>query len=193
MPNNYQKRIAGPLLAVLSVVTAGTLLSGCGSGDAAADSPNSGPSSSSSSSGTSNSGVAYAQCMRKNGVTNFPDPEEQSGGGVKLVIPEGVDQNSPTFKSAQSACQSLLYQGDTGDAAGSRDFDATKVAAWAKCIRENGVPNFPDPEVNGNTIVIDVNKAGLTGRDDPNFTKAAEACYSIRPGGTLAFMGGPQQ
>ncbi|MGW1610459.1 hypothetical protein ACWCQZ_13820 [Streptomyces sp. NPDC002285] len=183
----------GPLLAVLSVVTAGTLLAGCSSGEKDAAVTGQGDSETSSSNGTESAGVAYAQCMREHGVSEFPDPEKDSGGGVKLVIPEGVDQNSPTFKSAQSACQGLLYQGDTGDAAGSRDFDATKVAAWAKCIRENGLPNFPDPQVNGNTIVIDANASGLSGRDDPKFSKAAEACYSIRPGGTLAFMGGPQQ
>ncbi|MBE8477050.1 hypothetical protein IQ210_39490 [Streptomyces sp. 3R004] len=194
MPNNHQKRVTGPLLAVLSVMTAGALLAGCSSGeeDATVTSEGGANSSSSSAGGTESAGVAYAQCMREHGVSEFPDPEKDSGGGVKLVIPQGVDQNSPTFKSAQSACQGLLYQGDTGDAAGSRAFDATKVAAWAKCIRENGVPNFPDPQVNGNTIVIDANASGLTGRDDPKFSKAAEACYSIRPGGTLAFMGGPQ-
>lgn len=202
MPNYHQKRMARPLLLALSVVAAGALVAGCsdsGSSDASTSVGGSDPSSSSSSgsSGSSDSsssaGVAYAKCMREHGVSNFPDPTEDSGGGVKLVIPQGVDQNSPTFKSAQSACQSLLYQGDTGDAAGSRAFDATKVAAWAKCIRENGVPNFQDPQVNGNTIIIDANAAGLSGRDDPKFSKAAEACYSIRPGGTLAFMGGPQQ
>jgi hypothetical protein len=131
--------------------------------------------------------------MREHGVSNFPDPEQDSGGGMKVVIPQSVDQTSTTFKSAQSACQNLLYQGDSGDAAGTRAFDATKVAAWAKCIRKNGLPNFPDPKVNGNAIIIDANAAGVTGRDDPKFSKAAEACYSIRPGGMLAFNVGPQQ
>ncbi|MFD7132156.1 hypothetical protein [Streptomyces sp. NPDC059894] len=193
MPNKLQKRMAGPVLAVLSVLTAGTILVGCSSdSDSDNASDNGQGSTSNSSSDSSNSGVAYSQCMRENGVSNYPDPEEDSQGRVQLTVPEDVDQNSPTFKSAQSACQSLLVQGDTGAAANSRDFDATKVAAWAKCIRENGMPNFQDPEVDGSTIIIDADAAGISGQDDPNFAKATSACYSIRPGGSLMVMGGGQ-
>ncbi|MEV7394115.1 MULTISPECIES: hypothetical protein [unclassified Streptomyces] len=199
MSNQHRKQLSGPLLPALSVVAAGALLVGCssdsGSNDAFTGKQGSTPSSSSSSSsssGTGSAGVAYAKCMREHGVPNFPDPEQDAGGGVKLVVPEGVDPNSPTFTSAQSACQDLLYQGDTGDGAGSRAFDATKVAAWAKCIREHGLPNFPDPVVDGNTIVIDADAAGLSGRDDPKFSKATQACYSIRPGGSLFVRNGAQ-
>lgn len=199
MPNHHHKRLSGPLLLALSVATAATLLAGCssdsGSNNASTGDQGSNPSSSNTSNtsnGTNNAGVAYAKCMREHGVSDFPDPEQDSGGGVKLVVPKSVDQSSPTFKSAQSACQDLLYQGDTGDGAGSRAFDATKVAAWAKCIREHGLPNFPDPEVNEDTIVIDADAAGLSGRDDPKFSKATEACYSIRPGGSLLVRRGAQ-
>lgn len=196
MPNYHRKRVAGPLLLTLSAVTAGIFVVGCSSdsgSSASGDIPGSDHTSSSSTSNTNNAGVAYAKCMREHGVSNFPDPDQASSGGMKVVVPKSVDQTSTTFKSAQAACQNLLYQGNAGNAAGTRPFDATKVAAWAKCLRQNGLPNFPDPQVNGDAIIIDANAAGVTGRDDPKFAKAAAACYSIRPGGMLAFSMGPQQ
>lgn len=183
--------MAGPVLAVLSVFTAGTILLGCSSDPGSTDAFDDGQGSSNSSGDSGNSGVAYSQCMRENGVSDFPDPEEDSQGRVRLAVPEDIDQNSPTFKSARSACQSKLFQGD-GDSAASKTFDATKVAPWAKCVRENGMPDFPDPEVQGSTIVIDADEAGISGLDDPTFDKATSACYSIRPGGSLMVTGGRQ-
>ncbi len=48
--------------------------------------------------------------MRTHGVPNFPDPTF-SGGGVKMTLKaggaNGIDPNSPQFKAAQKACQSL--------------------------------------------------------------------------------------
>jgi hypothetical protein len=47
--------------------------------------------------------------MRSHGLANFPDPQT-SGNGIGLTIGKnsGIDPNSPQFKSAQHACQSLL-------------------------------------------------------------------------------------
>jgi hypothetical protein len=53
--------------------------------------------------------LKFAQCMRKNGVPNFPDP--QNG---QTVIGGGVDPNSPQFQSAIQACQKLIPGGITG-------------------------------------------------------------------------------
>ncbi len=58
----------------------------------------------------------YAQCMRANGVPNYPDP--QSNG--QFLIQPGEDlpsRNSPQFISANKACQHLLPDG--GDSSGT--------------------------------------------------------------------------
>jgi hypothetical protein len=58
--------------------------------------------------------IKFARCMRSHGVTDLPDPmppgtapktqsQRGSGGGG----PSGIDPNSPVFKKAQQACQSL--------------------------------------------------------------------------------------
>ena len=50
------------------------------------------------------SALAFAACMRKNGVPNFADPQFMSGGRVFEKISSGVDPNSPMFQAAQQKC-----------------------------------------------------------------------------------------
>lgn len=52
--------------------------------------------------------LKFAQCMRKHGVTNYPDPSANSSGGPQSVTQYGIDPNSPIFQAANSACSSLL-------------------------------------------------------------------------------------
>jgi hypothetical protein len=55
--------------------------------------------------------VKYAQCMRAHGVPNFPDPHSTNGGigtpsGIGFDM-SGINQNSPQYRAASQACQSL--------------------------------------------------------------------------------------
>lgn len=52
--------------------------------------------------------LKFAACMRKNGVANFPDP--QNGA---FLAGRDIDPNSPQFKSAMAACRKLLPGGVT--------------------------------------------------------------------------------
>jgi len=51
--------------------------------------------------------LRYSQCMRAHGIKDFPDP---TNGGLQLKAGPGsdLDPNSPTFQSAQNACQHYL-------------------------------------------------------------------------------------
>jgi hypothetical protein len=44
--------------------------------------------------------LRYAECMRRHGVTNFPDP--LPGGGFSF--PSTINPQSPTFQAADNAC-----------------------------------------------------------------------------------------
>ena len=50
--------------------------------------------------------LAHAQCMRKHGVPNFPDPTVSSNGGaiVQRSGGEGLNPRSPAFQQAQKLC-----------------------------------------------------------------------------------------
>lgn len=50
---------------------------------------------------------AFAECMRRNGVEEFPDPE--AGGGIMIDGDAGaLDPSSEEFKAAQEACRGEL-------------------------------------------------------------------------------------
>lgn len=58
--------------------------------------------------------LKYAECMQAHGEPNFPDP---SANGA-FSIPNSIDQNSATFKSAESACKSLRPLGGAAPGGG---------------------------------------------------------------------------
>ena len=60
--------------------------------------------------------LAVSACIRKHGITDFPDPTTSppsnpagyrgimTFGGSFLAIPQSIDTNSPTFERAAAAC-----------------------------------------------------------------------------------------
>ncbi|AZM57029.1 hypothetical protein DMA15_34380 [Streptomyces sp. WAC 01529] len=176
------KRAVAPALLAASVFVTGAALTGC-SGDSSAASKE----KEASPTSAFDRALAYSECMRSNGVPDFPDPQQDTGG-VKLTPEGNADPNSEGFKKAVEACQDKAPQGlgGGGGGGGGEAIDSAKVAAWAKCLRKNGVPKFPDPEINGGTMNIDLVGAGV----DPQsaaFTKAMQTCQSKYPGGGVMF------
>jgi hypothetical protein len=89
--------------------------------------------------------VKFAQCMRENGVSEFPDPDASGNLTIDGVLNgSGIDSNSPAWKGAIDACKDLQPPGFTGG--GERSAGQQEAALrFAQCIRENGVEDFPDP------------------------------------------------
>ena len=54
-----------------------------------------------------------------------------------------LDPNAPAFKQAISACKSLEPAGFEGGARSTQQQSA--ALKFARCIRDNGVTDFPDP------------------------------------------------
>lgn len=150
-----------PTLAVLA-------LAACGGGDEPSDTAK--PAASRSS--TASDGVAFAQCMRENGLPNFQDPQPGKGMG------EGVDVNSEAFKKAMDACRDTMPAPDQAAGGGQQQWSESDKLKYAQCMRENGVPNFPDPDPNGGFRIPD-------GADPntPQFKTAEEACAEHQPEG----------
>ncbi|WP_327710987.1 hypothetical protein OG912_22565 [Streptomyces sp. NBC_00464] len=150
----------------------GVLMTACSGGSSgAADSGGAKPT------GSADRALAYAKCMRENGVTKFPDPKGD-GSGV-IGKDSGIDPESPTFKKAMEACKDLTPQG--AGPAGGKPIDAAKGRAWAECVRDNGVKDFPDPD--SDTGRVDMTGVG-TGGEDPTLDKALETCADKKPAGT---------
>jgi hypothetical protein len=154
-----------PVLLAASVVLLSVTAAGCGGSD----------SGSSGSSGTGSSAnveqaVKFAQCMRQNGVTNFPDPQKNG----KFMIPAGgPDRNSPQVKKAQQACKSLQPPGFEADAA-ERAKDQEEWLKFTHCMRRQGIANFPDPQ--DGRLLVDRTKVNVK---TPQFKKALNACRNV--------------
>jgi len=118
--------------------------------------------------------LKYAQCMRGHGMTWFPDPQP-GGGPVRITTPKGLDPKK--MEAAQNACR--RYAPNGGDKPKIDPAQVEQARQMAKCMRANGVPNFPDPNADGG-IGFDRGKLG-TGPGEPAFDKAEQICDRYRP------------
>jgi hypothetical protein len=145
-------------LLAATLVT-GILLAGCGE---SSPSPTAGtlggattPAASPASAGPTGPGagppnaLAFANCMRANGVPNFPDP--QAGGGF-LFSTAGINPAAPAVKAAQAKCQKFAPQPPGGPSGGGSSVPPQEQAhalaqlrTVALCMRQHGVSDFPDP------------------------------------------------
>ncbi|MFI0487312.1 hypothetical protein [Actinomadura sp. 9N215] len=55
---------------------------------------------------------AFSQCMRDNGIGEFPDPKPDGSMLLKAGKDTGLDPESPKFKSAQKACAKFQPDGE---------------------------------------------------------------------------------
>jgi hypothetical protein len=95
--------------------------------------------------------VKFAECMRNNGVGEFPDPGASGSFTIdEIANGSSLDPNTPTFEHALSACRDLEPAGFTGSRWSAQQMQA--ALKFAQCIRANGVTDFPDP-VNGQPLV----------------------------------------
>jgi hypothetical protein len=93
----------------------------------------------------------FAACMRRNGVSQFPDPPASGNFTIdEIANGSSLNTNSPAFAQALGACRDLEPAGFTGTRRSSRQ--QTGALQFARCMRKNGVPDFPDP-VNGQPLI----------------------------------------
>ena len=123
--------------------------------------------------------LAYAQCIRDNGYAEFPDPDPE--GGFKFRIEQG---SAPRFRAATDACRDLAPEGMRDDAVTPEQLDA--LIKLAQCVRENGVPEFPDPDSKGG---FDLSNSGIK-PGDTRVEPAIAACNGASGQGVRITIGG---
>jgi hypothetical protein len=117
----------------------------------------------------------FAQCMREHGMDWFPDP---AGPGADVVISPPADVDQAKLSAARQACRKYTRNGDSPE--GTSADDQAKMLAYARCMRQNGVTEFPDPKADGAGGAINLRDLGI----DPNsstFKAAQEKCKSNLP------------
>jgi hypothetical protein len=171
-------RLAGAALLLVA------LLSGCGrdsddDGVASATGGGSTPSASASAATDPEQARKFAECMRANGVPDFPDPGPDGRFDPGQLTKSGVDLQK--IQKGMTVCRPLAPNGGQNTQLDPQQQE--QLRQFAQCMRDNGV-DMPDPDPNGGGFGpgdANLNTA------DPNFQKALQACQdklsSIIPGG----------
>ncbi len=113
----------------------------------------------------------FTVCMRDNGV-DLPDPNPDTG--LPEFDPELV--GTEEFEQAMEACQDLMPAG-VREPADPGELD--QYQAFAECMRDNGLPDFPDPQPGGEGGLFP--NSGVD-RSSPEFQQATEACGHLLTG-----------
>jgi hypothetical protein len=175
-----------------SVASVGTSTSSSASGSANATGGAAGSGSPPSEAQLQQDSLKYAQCMRGDGVPNFPDPN--AGGGFLFNVGAGIDPSSPAFKAAQAKCMKLMPGGGPPGPGSTTHPSARWLAhmlSVAQCMRGHGISGFPDPRTSvpsnpfpagsGGGVISDIDGVILIfpatiDTRSPLFVRAAAAC-----------------
>jgi hypothetical protein len=152
-------RLARRLVPALLLVP--LLLAACGQNSEAGGSP----------ADEAEAGRAYAQCMRDNGVPDFPDPDPDG----QLRGPAHEQQDNPKFRAAMEKCRDLAPGGEHQR---SDPASVEQMRKFSQCMRDNGLPDYPDPDPDGR-----VRGPGHEQQGNPKFRAAMEKCRQKLPGG----------
>jgi hypothetical protein len=139
-----------PPAALAMVVMVAVISAGCGGAHSSGDTSTAG--------GTGTAGirtgteltardkaVKFTECMRKNGVGDFPDPNA-SGEFPSF----GISVTPAAWTGAVHACKALQPPGSLS--AHLTPAQLSAAVKFAQCMRANGVKDFPDP-VNGQPLI----------------------------------------
>jgi hypothetical protein len=195
------KRVCG----LLVVAAAALGLAAC-TGEHDDGVPNAGGGSSTSAAPPADSGTQereFVACMRREGIVDMPDPipgDTSGRSAVKYALDVLGKGSDMTFQAALEKCKPLLPT-VVQQPPSAEDTDVDR--RFAKCMRDNGIPEFPDPDptTEGHTRILFMAapEGGSTGSytgprvavtdsgivlvnlGDPEVSAAVDKCKSIFP------------
>jgi hypothetical protein len=119
--------------------------------------------------------VAYAECMRDNGIEVTDPVFDAAGevvGGLEFEGGKGAgpkDAKGGEFLTASEACNEFLVGADSKTDPVLREEQTEAALRFAVCMREQGLA-FPDPAPEGTTFEIEIDKESV------EFQAAFEVC-----------------
>jgi hypothetical protein len=113
----------------------------------------------------------WASCMRSHGDPNQVDPTVDAGKVIQITLdaPDGL-------RGENGACGSYLSAAQTALSGGAQTGSSSEATAlrFAQCMRANGVPDYPDPT--GNSQTIHASSGGDLNPANPKFQAASTLC-----------------
>jgi hypothetical protein len=156
---------APALLACGAMLATSVVLAACGSGAAAT----------AQGAGTPDASIeAQVQCYRAHGDPSFPDPVyDPRDGRWHFAVSPGT---APL--STQQACQHLFPAANASPPVPQAQFQ--QLVRLAECIRQHGVPNWPDPDPDGSFPL-----PPSLQKKTPAYVAASRACQRYIPSGGI--------
>jgi hypothetical protein len=133
----------------------------------------------------------WASCMRSHGDPNQVDPTVDATKVIQVTLPAGY---AGGLRGGSGACGSYLSAAETALGGGTptaSSSDATGLR-FARCMRANGVPSYPDPTGNGNSQAVHVSSGSDLNPANPTFQAASTLC-THKTGFQNKFSSGPPQ
>jgi hypothetical protein len=114
---------------------------------------------------------AYGDCLREAGVTMLPDVD-----GHPQMDKEATPES--TVEAAMEECRLLAPSATAGEAISAADLEQRRL--FSSCVRDNGVPDYPDPDPQTGEPALSEELA-MRLKGDPAFNRAQEACRDTLP------------
>jgi hypothetical protein len=149
--------------------------------------------------------VEWARCMRSHGDPTQADPTITANKLIDIpwnpAIPggyNGTNKGGQGNSGPGQYCRTYLAAAQTALQGGRtpKPPDPAALVNFSKCMRANGVPDFPDPNANGNLVLAG---GPVTYANNPTFQNASKACTqktgvrlpspSSPPPGTITLSG----
>jgi hypothetical protein len=123
--------------------------------------------------------LAFSHCMRFHGVTNFPDP---SSSDVWPKSQVELAAGNPQFQAATEACGHLLPDGGPGvsPSPAAVQLIRTDMLEFARCMRSDGVPNWPDLTLDRGRPIFDPEAVGID-PSSPQISTKMHQCERVFP------------
>jgi hypothetical protein len=114
----------------------------------------------------------YSKCMRANGVNDFPDPNAEG-----QFLYGGISVPKEVWQKAIGACKDLQPAVSWG---GRTPEQQDAALEFAQCMRDNGVPDFPDPATPRDPLIDTTKMRGdVSARSIPELKPAQKACHDF--------------
>ena len=116
----------------------------------------------------------FSECMRDEGI-DVGDPTVDADGNVSLGTPMSMITDHGALMAAYETCNDFIGGRALGHGGEDRTAVHDRLVEFAKCVRENGYYQLPDPDFSGAGSDL---FPGLD-MDDPAYLAAEQACKSL--------------
>lgn len=148
--------------------------------------------------------VAFSRCMRTHGVSRFPDPLPGTGGSLPKLDLARLGVSTSGFRAANRSCQQWVPGATSTSIVGLEQCESSAVCLpaetrrllnaglrVARCMRAQGVPNWPDPVADSLGRVafaisisrdgFDPNSPQLSSRENACATGGVDVGWAVSP------------